>query len=132
MEIMREYTHIYIHLTPLMLCVLIFIHKWLDLQSTLNDRFFERRFMAILFVLSEFLPEICWKEITEKNTFCILFWCLAWVSNNGFSSNKPTHYLLDHGDFMRGWGWAIVSNKKAAIPLSRHEIPLFLTIIIRF
>ena len=34
----------------------------------------------------------------RSNTFRILFWCLAWDSNTGFSSNKPTHYLLDHGD----------------------------------
>ena len=35
----------------------------------------------------------------RRNTFRILFWCLAWASNPGFSSNKLTHYLLDHGDF---------------------------------
>ena len=36
----------------------------------------------------------------RRNTFRISFWCLAWDSNPGFSSNKPTHYLLDHGDFI--------------------------------
>ena len=34
----------------------------------------------------------------RRYTFRILFRCLAWGSNPGFSSNKPTHYLLDHGD----------------------------------
>ena len=33
------------------------------------------------------MPEICWEEI-------------AWGSNAGFTSNKPKHYLLDHGDFV--------------------------------
>ena len=28
-----------------------------------------------------------------------MFWCLTWGSNPGFSSNKPTHYLLDHCDY---------------------------------
>ena len=35
----------------------------------------------------------------RRNTFRNLFWCLVWGSNPGFSSNKATHYLLDHGDF---------------------------------
>ena len=33
--------------------------------------------------------EIRWEEITEEILFCILFWWLAWVSNSGFTSNKP-------------------------------------------
>ena len=37
-----------------------------SLKSTANDRFFEKLFMAILFLRSEFLPEICWKEIAEE------------------------------------------------------------------
>ena len=36
--------------------------------------------------------------IRRRNTFRISFWCLAWDSNPGFSSNKRTHYLIDHGD----------------------------------
>ena len=40
------------------------------------------------------MPEIC-----RRNTFRISFRFLTWDSNPGFSSNKPTHYLLDHGDF---------------------------------
>ena len=27
-------------------------------------------------------------------------WCLPWSSIHDFSSNKTTHYLLDHGDFV--------------------------------
>ena len=38
------------------------------------------------------------RKLTKKY-FCILFWCLAWGSNPDFTSNKPTHYLLDYGDF---------------------------------
>ena len=33
------------------------------------------------------------------NIFSIFFLCLACGSNPGFSSNKPTHYLLDYADF---------------------------------
>ena len=79
-----------------------FIHEWQDLQFNVDSeqQIFEKLFMAILFTFPEFLPEICWKEIAEKNTFRISFWCLAWSSNPVFLSNKPTHYLLDHGDFI--------------------------------
>ena len=67
-----------------MLCVLILYISGgsYNLKSTPNDRF-EKLLMAILFTL-RVLPEICWEEIAEEP---------------GFSSNKPTHYLLDHGDF---------------------------------
>ena len=47
------------------------------------------------FICSEFLP-----EISEDILFVFCFRCLAWGSNPGFTSNKPTHYLLDYGDFM--------------------------------
>ena len=33
-----------------------------------------------------------------KSAERISFWCLACNSNPGFSSNKPRHYLLDHGN----------------------------------
>ena len=84
-----------------MLCVLILFNEWREtysLKSTPNDKFFKKLFVAIFIYFSEPLPEICWEEITEKNTFRILFRCLAWGLNPGFSSTKPTHYLLDHGD----------------------------------
>ena len=32
--------------------------------------------------------------------FHISFRCLAWDTNMGFKSIKPTHYLLDYGDFI--------------------------------
>ena len=86
-----------------MLCVLIFIHKWRDLQFNVDSEgqiFFLRNFSRqFYFYAQSFLPEICWEEIAEEILFVFCFWCLAWGSNPGFSSNKPTHYLLDHGDF---------------------------------
>ena len=78
-----------------------FIHKWQDLQfkkSTPRDRFvFEKLVMAILFTLRVFARNVL-RGNRRRNTFRILFWCLPWGSNSGFSSNKPTHYRLDHGD----------------------------------
>ena len=32
-----------------------------------------------------------------------MFWCLTWVSNPGFTSNKPTYDLIDYGDLLRSW-----------------------------
>ena len=90
-----------VRIIDLMLCVLILYISGgpYSLKSTLNDRFL-RNFSWQFYYRSEFLPEICWEEENRRrNTFRILFWCLAWDSNPAFLSNKPTHYLLDHGDF---------------------------------
>ena len=75
-----------------MLCALIFIHEWRDLQFKVDSErqiFYE---MAIYLLLRAFTRN------RRRNTFRILFWCLAWGSNPGFVFIKPTHYLLDHGD----------------------------------
>ena len=60
---------------------------------------FEKLFMAILFDLRVFARNLL-RESSRRNTFCISFRCLVWGSNPNFTSNKPTHYLLDYGDFM--------------------------------
>ena len=65
------------------------------LKSTPNDRFFEKLFTAILFTLRVFATNLLGGN-RRRNAFRISFWCLAWDSNPCFSSNKPTHYLLDH------------------------------------
>ena len=49
--------------------------------------------MAILFTPRVFARNTL-RGNRRRNTFCISFWCLAWDS-----TNKPTHYLLDHGSF---------------------------------
>ena len=84
-----------------MLCVLILYISGgtYSLKSTPNDRFFEKLFMTILFTLRVFARNLL-RGNRWRNTFRISFWCLTWDSNPGFSSNKPTHYLLDHGDFV--------------------------------
>ena len=79
--------------TTYVVCV-NFMHK-----STPNDRYFEKLFMAVLITL-RFCARNLLRRNRRKNTFRILFWYLAWGSNPGFSSNKPTHYLLDHSDFI--------------------------------
>ena len=63
-----------------------------------NDRLFEKLFMAILFILWVFARNLL-KGNRRRNTFCILCWYLVWGSNPDFTSNQPTHYLLDYGDF---------------------------------
>ena len=50
-------------------------------KSAPNDRFFEKLFIAILFTLRVFARN------RRRNT------------GPGFTSNKPTHYLRDYGDF---------------------------------
>ena len=60
-----------------------FIHKWRDLHFKVDS---ER--------------QIFWETfngnfIYSQSFFFILFCCLAWGSNPGFTSNKPTYYVLD-------------------------------------
>ena len=57
--------------TTYVVCV-HFIHKWRDLNSTPNDRFFEKLFMAILFTLRVFARNLL-RGNRRKILFCILF-----------------------------------------------------------
>ena len=85
-----------------MLCVLVLFMNGgpFSLTSTSNDRFFEKLIHDSFYLFSEFLPEICWEKIAEEIPFEFGFVCgLAWGSNPVFTSNKPTHYLLDYGYF---------------------------------
>ena len=50
-----------------------------SLKSTPKDRFLEKLFMAVLFALRVFVRNF--------------------DTDLGLTSDKPTHYLLDHGDF---------------------------------
>ena len=54
------------------------IHKWRDLQFKVNSerQIFEKLFMAILFTLRVFARNLL-KGNRRRNTFSILFWCLA-------------------------------------------------------
>ena len=55
------------------------IHAWrYSLKSTVNDRFFEKLFMAIFWFFSRNLPG----KNRLSNLFCILFWWLALLRQN--------------------------------------------------
>ena len=59
--------------TTYVVCVNL-IHKWRDLQFKVNSEWqiFWESFHGNFYLLSEeFLPEICWEEIAEENTFRI-------------------------------------------------------------
>ena len=74
-----------------------------SLKSTPKDRFL-RSFSWQFYLFSEFLPEICWEQVNEEIFSYFPFWCLTWSLNSvGLTSNKPTHCLLDYGDFNGGY-----------------------------
>ena len=109
--------------TTYVVCV-NFIHKWRDLQSTPNVRFFEKLFMATLIYFQSFCQKSAERGNRRRNTFRTLFWCLAW--NPGFSSNKPTHYLLDYGDFILYYDlWKIMAINKTRIMEHGKNFSLF-------
>ena len=70
-----------------------------SLKSTTSDRFFEKLFMAIFFTFRVFARNLL-KGSHRRNIFILSFLCLTWALNLGLTSNKPTHYLLDYGDFI--------------------------------
>ena len=85
--------------TTYVVCV-NFIHKWRDLQSKVDSErriFWEIFHGKFLFTLRVFAKNLL-RGNRRWSTFRIFFLCLAWDSNLGFSSNKPTHYLLNHGE----------------------------------
>ena len=71
-----------------------------SLKSTPNDRFFKKLFVSILFTLKSFCHKFADRKSLKKYfSYFVLMFGLGlepWLS-----SNKPTHYLLDHGDFNR-------------------------------
>ena len=78
-----------------------FILEWQDLQFNVDFEraIFEKLFKANLFTLGVFARNLL-REIRRRNIFFhFSFSCLTWYTNPSFTSNKPTHYLLDYGDF---------------------------------
>ena len=71
------------------------------LKSTLNDRFFEKLSMAILFTLIAFARNLL-RGNRRKKIFLFFILMSDLGSNPGFMSNEPTHYPLDYGDF-KSW-----------------------------
>ena len=87
-------------LIPLMLCVLILYISRCQFKVDSKWQIFLRNFsLQFLFTLIVFARNLL-RGNSRRNTFRISFWCLVWDANPGFSSNKPTYYLLDHGDFI--------------------------------
>ena len=84
----HTYIHTYVHKylvfhITYVVCV-NFMRKWRDLQFKVDSRTtdFLRNFLWQFYLRSEFLPEICWEEITEEEIlflFCFDVWPGAWT-----------------------------------------------------
>lgn len=72
----------------LMSCVQLLSHKRRDLQ-------FEKHFIAKFFLLLKCLRQDCWWKVFHWKIFFRIS-----HSNSGIISCKPTHALLNYGDFM--------------------------------
>ena len=57
--------------------------------------------MAILFTLRDFAKNLL--KSAEKKYFSYFVLMCDLGQEHGFSSNRPTCYLLDHGDFYIKW-----------------------------
>ena len=78
-----------------------FINKWRHLQFKIDSeqQIFWETFQGNFNLLSEILPEIWIRKSPKKYFLYFVLMFLAWSSNPGFTSNKPTHYLLDYGSY---------------------------------
>ena len=86
--------------TTYVVCV-NFKHNWRDIHFKVDCErqiFWETFHGSFISSLSRVFARNLLRGNSRRNTFRISFWCLAWDSYPGFASNKPTHYLLDHGD----------------------------------
>ena len=105
-----------------------FIHKWQDKQFKVDSerQIFVRNFSLQFYLLSEFLPEICLEEIAEEILFVFCFNVWPWGSNPSFTFIKPTHYLLDYGDFNNIFFYFIlvekISSKKVCEKMENNSM----------
>ena len=96
-----------------------FIYKWRYLQFKVGSerQIFWETFNGNFILLSEFLPEICWKEIAEEILFVFRLWCqdnyLVFhttyvMSVNFYMSNVTGTYSLKsipNYRFLRNFSW---------------------------
>ena len=79
-----------------------FILEWRGLQFDVDSEWqilwenFSSQFMSYS---QRFCQKSAERKSLKKYFFRISFWCLTGDTNPGFTANKSTHYLLDHGDF---------------------------------
>ena len=78
-----------------------FIHKWRDLQFKIDSK--RQIFCETFHGKFIYSPSFCQKSAERKSPkkYFSYFVLMSGLGlNPRFSSNKPTHYLLEHGDFM--------------------------------
>ena len=85
-----------------------------SLKSTPND--------------SDFLRNFSWQFYFTLRVFARNL--LAWASNPGFTSNKPTHYLIDYGNFKCSFHKRVCSLLDALLTVfNRPGSEVFLKIV---
>ena len=77
-----------------------------SLKSTPNDKFFEKLFIAILFTFTVFARNLL-RGKRWKNISFFIFGFDAWLAIRTWALrlNKPTHYLLDYGDWQQSFNF---------------------------
>ena len=83
---------------PLMLCV-NFIHKWRDLQFKVESEWqiYLRTFSWQFYLLSEFLLEVCWREVVQEiflSYFCFNVWPGIWNMTLCLTSQHTTYKAI--------------------------------------
>ena len=80
-----------------------FMQEWRYLQFNVDS---ERQIFETLLIVNSFTLKVFARNLLRgnifrrRNIFIFSFWCLIWDLKSGLRPNKPTHYLLDHGNFL--------------------------------
>ena len=61
---------------------------------------------AVVYTIGPIFKHII--DCVQLYFICILFWCLAYGSNPDFTSNKPTHCLLNYSDFQEHFLFIVI------------------------
>ena len=84
-----------------MLCVLILYISGgsYSLKSTPNDKFSEKLFLAALIYSQSFCQKSAERKPPKKYFSYFIFDDCPGIQSQAFASNKPTHHIVDPGDF---------------------------------
>ena len=83
-----------------MLCCLNFIREWQDLQFNVDSErhIFEKGFHGRFIYSQNFCQKSAKRTLPKKYFSYFIFDDWPGIRTQAYVTNKPTHYILDHGD----------------------------------
>ena len=82
-----------------------FIREWRDLQFNVDSerQTFEKLFHGRFIYSQSFCQKSAERKSPKKHFLYLISDDYPVIRTQAFASNKPIHYILDHGDFTNGF-----------------------------